>query len=113
MGTQHIVGVDRNQAQRRGASSKTQFYWYYNIDEYMTPLTNNNDYEHIPCAELLRDPALTWTTATEAGRAIIASMLNLNEFGFPFTFQAAITGEHKLEWKLEADKEIRKLIAGT
>jgi hypothetical protein len=55
LGTQRIVGIDINAAISRGAGAKALYYKYYSVADHMTPPTNNNDYEHIPCAELLRD----------------------------------------------------------
>jgi hypothetical protein len=55
LGTQRIVGIDINAAISRGVGVKTLYHKYYSVSEHMTPPTNNNDYEHIPCAELLRD----------------------------------------------------------
>jgi hypothetical protein len=79
----------------------------------MTPPTNDNDYEHTPCAELKRDRTNTWVTEAEAGTALMAAVLNLSEDGSPLTTQAAIMGKYKAEWALESDREFRKLVTAT
>jgi hypothetical protein len=54
-GPQRIVSIDRNHARSTGPGSKTLFYRFYNIMDFMSPPTNHNDYDHIPCAEMLND----------------------------------------------------------
>jgi hypothetical protein len=77
----------------------------------MTPPTNI--YEHIPCAELLRDKTVKWTTVATLAMAMHASVLNLNEDGSPLTFQRAMKGEFQAEWDHANDQEICKLITTT
>jgi hypothetical protein len=98
LGTQWIVGIDINAAISRGVGAKTLYYKYYSISEHMTPPTNNNDYVHIPCAELLRDKTVEWTTVANLSMAMQASVLNLNDDGTPLTFQRAMKGEFQAEW---------------
>jgi hypothetical protein len=43
----------------------------------------------------------------------MAAVLNLNDDGSPLTTQAAMSGEHNVEWSFEADKEFRKLVTAT
>jgi hypothetical protein len=90
------------------------FYRYYNIIDHMTPPTNDNDYDHVPCAELLRDPKVSWTTATAQAQAMSASsstdVMNLNDDGSPLTHASALKGPNQTVWRLADDKEHRKLV---
>jgi hypothetical protein len=45
--------------------------------------------------------------------ALMAAVLNISDDGSPLTIQAAMSGKHKVEWTLEGDKEIRKLVTAT
>jgi hypothetical protein len=83
----------------------------------MLPPTNDNDYDHVPCSELLRDPKVSWTTATAQARAMSASsstsssadVMNLNNDGSPLTHASALHGPNQTTWRLADDKEHRKL----
>jgi hypothetical protein len=113
-GPQCIVAVERNQACSTGPGSNTIFYQYYNIIDHMTPPTNDNDYDHVPCVELLRDPKVHWTTATAQAQAMSASsstdVMNLNDDGSPLTHASALKGPNQPVWRLADDKEHRKLV---
>lgn len=112
-GTQRIVGIDINAAVSKGVGSKTLFYKYYSVSDHMTPPTNKNDYEHIPCAELLRDKTVEWTSIAHLAMAMQASVLNLNSDGTPLTFNRAMQGDFQAEWDHANDQEIRKLLTAT
>ena len=113
MGTHCIVSVDRNTAKASGPGSKTLFYKYYNVTAFMEPPANHNDYDHIPCAELNRDPSVQWTSSVRVAKAMSAQVLNLNQDGSPLTFSSAEQGKDGPEWILASDTEFRKLVTGT
>jgi hypothetical protein len=72
LGTQRIVAIDRNQAKKKGAESKTLLYKYYNNKDHMSPPTNADDYNYITYAERLCDP-ITCTTAAAAEGWIVGA----------------------------------------
>jgi hypothetical protein len=113
IGTQCVVSVDRNIAKQAGPGSSTLFYKYYNTTEHMRPPTNDNDYDWIPCAELLGGKGPIWTRASTLEQAMCATLLNLNPDGSPLTHKSALGGEHATEWHLSGDTEVRKLITET
>ena len=115
-GPQRIVSVDRNHACTTGRGSRTLFYRFYNIIDFMAPPTNDNDYDHIPCAEMLHDPKIKWTSPAAQAQAMSASRtdyMNLTPDGSPLTHSSAIAGPNETEWRLEDDVEHRKLTTGT
>ena len=116
-GPQCIVDIERNHANTTGPGSQTLFYRYYNIIDHMTPPTNHNDYDHIPCAELLSDPTITWTTASATAQAMSASssadIMNLNLDGSPLTHASALKGPNEPVWRRADDTEHRKLTTET
>jgi uncharacterized membrane protein YgcG len=115
VGTQRVVGIDTNVATSKGAGSKTLFYRYYCITDHMSPPTNDNDYDHIPCAELLRDSAVEWTEADTVAMAMSTDTtpLNLNSDGTPLTLTKGLASEFHAEWQEASDNEVRKLITTT
>jgi hypothetical protein len=115
VGTQRVVGIDTNVATSKGAGSKTLFYRYYCITDHMSPPTNDNDYDHIPCAELLRDSAVEWTEADTVAMAMSteSTPLNLNSDGTPLTLTQGLASEFHAEWQEASDNEVRKLITTT
>jgi hypothetical protein len=113
-GTHQIVSIDRNSACNKGKGSQTVFYKYYNVLTHMTPPTNIDDYDHIPCAELHQDVGIEWTTAAATSSAFLAATsLNLNDDGSPITWASVSAGKFSAEWEVAADDEIRKLITTT
>ena len=113
-GTFQIVDIDRNSAILHGEGSQTLFYKFFNVIEHLTPPSNIDDYDHIPCAELHRDPTVQWTSRARLASAFMSTTsLNLNEDGSPLTFSKALDSPHRDAWQLEHDVEIRKLISGT
>jgi hypothetical protein len=82
----------------------------------MTPPTNIDDYDHIPCAELHNDVGIEWTTPAATSSAFFAATatsLNLNDDGTPITLASVLAGKFKHEWEIAADNEFRKLITTT
>jgi hypothetical protein len=115
-GSQLIVSIDRNHACTTGPGSKTLFYSFYNIIDFMSPPTNRNDYDHIPCAEMLHDRKITWTTPSAQAQAMSASssdIMNLNLDGSPLTHASALAGPNQTIWSGADDTEHRKLTTGT
>jgi hypothetical protein len=115
-GPQRITDICRNRACVAGPGSKTLFFRYYNIIDHLSTPINENDYDHIPCAELLRDKHIQWKTASAQAQAMSASstnMGNLNADGSPLTHATASIGENKASWELADNTEHRKLITQT
>jgi hypothetical protein len=116
-GPQRIVAIERNHACTTCPGSQTLFYRYYNIIDHMTPPTNHNDYDHIACAELQRDPSVTWTTASATAQAMSASssaeIMNLNLNGSPLTHASALKGPNEADWRRADDTENCKLVTQT
>jgi hypothetical protein len=115
-GTHQIVSIDRNNACHKGKGSQTVFYKYYNVLAHMTPPTNIDDYDHIPCAELHKDVGIEWTTPAATSSAFLAATatsLNLNDDGTPITLASVLAGKFRNEWEVAADEEFRKLITTT
>jgi hypothetical protein len=128
-GAQRVVGIDINAAVCRGAGSKTLFYKYYSVTDHMTPPTNDNDYNHIPCTELLNDKTVEWTNSATLAMAMAAewtdpdntnmapatdtNVLNLNPDGTPLTMNTGLHGPFQKEWEHAADDEVRKLLTTT
>jgi hypothetical protein len=84
----------------------------------MTPPTNHNDYDHIPCAELLRDPLVIWTTASATAQAIMSAssstdIMNLNLDGSPLSHASALKGPNAADWRRADDTEHRNLVTQT
>ena len=80
----------------------------------MTPPSNVDDYDRIPCSELHQDSTVEWPTESQVATSFMAaSSLNLHEDGSPLTLSRALNGPHREDWLLAADKEIRKLITTT
>jgi hypothetical protein len=115
-GTHQIVSIDRNSVCDKGKGSQTVFYKYYNVLAHMTPPTNIDDYDHIPCAELHNDVGIEWTTPAATSSAFFAATatsLNLNDDGTPITLASVLAGKFRHEWEVAADDEFRKLITTT
>jgi hypothetical protein len=73
--TYRIIAIDRNGKRTTGVGRNTLFYKYYDINEHVTPPTDDDDYEHTPCAKFKRDNTNTWITEAEAGTALMAQSL--------------------------------------
>lgn len=120
-GPQCIVGIERNHANATGPGSRTLFYKYYNVIDFIAPPTNHNDYDHIPCAELLADRKIQWTSATAQAFAMAVTLgggassdvMNLNIDGSPLTHASALAGPNQVEWRRADDTEHRKLVTQT
>ena len=113
-GIHQIVDIERNSACSSGKGSQTLFYKYFNVTQFITPPTNVDDYDHIPCAELHQDAKIEWISQTQFADAYLAgTSLNLNADGTPLSYNKALKSDFREEWLLENDVEIRKLITTT
>jgi hypothetical protein len=96
---------------------KKLFFRYYNINDHLAPPSTETDYDHIPCAELLRDTKIEWKTAAAQAQAMSAvsstDIMNVNTDGSPLTHASAIGGENQAEWRLADGIEHRKLVTQT
>jgi hypothetical protein len=98
-GPQRITAIYCNRACASGPGSKTLFFRYYNIIDHLALPSTENDYDHIPCAELLRDTKIEWKTGAAKAQAMSAvsstGIMNLNTDGSPLTHASAIGGENQ------------------